>query len=322
VLGIDIGGSKLALALADASGQLLRRIRRPTEPSGNAADDVARIAADARALLAEAGVELAALGSIGVSAPGPVDVERGLLIDPPNVPGWGTLPLVELLEAALTRPVALENDANAAALAEWRFGAGRGCSHLVYLTMSTGIGAGLILDGRLYRGSDGNAGEIGHIPLEADGELCGCGMRGCFEAYAGGAAWSRRLRRTTPAGSEVARLAGGREHVGPEQVVAAARLGDRFALAELARYNEHVARGLATVTFTLAPERIILGTIPVAAGDELCLDPIRALVRSRLWPRFADRTEIVPAALGEDLPYLAGVCVALEGAATRAPARR
>jgi glucokinase len=322
VLGIDIGGSKLALALADASGQLLRRFRRPIEPTGNAADDVARIADDARGVLAEAGVELSALGAIGVSAPGPVDVERGLLIDPPNLPGWGTVPLVELLGSSLARPIALENDANAAALAEWRFGAGQGCSHLVYLTMSTGIGAGLILDGRLYRGADGNAGEIGHIPLEVDGERCGCGMRGCFEAYAGGAAWSRRLRRTTPPASEVARLAGGREHAGPEQVVAAARLDDPFARAELARYNEHVARGLAIVTFALAPERIILGTIPTAAGDELCLDPIRAQMRSRLWPRFADRTEIVPAALGEALPYLAGVCVALEGAAPEPPLRR
>jgi len=311
-LGIDIGGTKLALALADGEGTLLRRTRRPTEPSGDADADVARIAGDARSLLAEAGVEAGALAAIGVSAPGPVDRERGLLVDPPNLPGWGSVPLAERLEAELGRPVVLENDANAAALAEWRFGAGRGCSHVVYLTMSTGIGGGLILDGRLYRGAGGDAGEIGHIPLEAGGERCACGLRGCFEAAAGGAAWAARLRRTTPPDSLVAELAGGREHAGPEQVVAAARAGDRFALAELERYNETVARGLAIVTFALAPERIILGTIPVAAGEELCLAPIRAHLRSRLWPRFAERTEVVPAALGEQLPYLAGICAALE----------
>jgi glucokinase len=312
LLGIDIGGTKLALSLGDASGTILRRFRRPTDPSGRPGDDIARMAEDARRLLAEAGVSRDAVAAVGISAPGPVDVKRGQLIDPPNLPGWGTVPVAALVEAALGGPVAIENDANAAALAEWRFGAGRGFASVVYLTMSTGIGGGLILDGRLYRGCHSNAGEIGHIPLMEEDVLCACGMRGCFEAAAGGAAWTQRLRRIAPESSEVTALAGGREHVTPEHVVAAARAGDAFARAEFDRWLDVVARGVATIAFTLAPERIILGTIAVAAGEELCFAPLRERLRARVWPVIAEGLEVVPAALGRDIADLAGICAALE----------
>jgi glucokinase len=312
LLGIDIGGTKLALALGDESGRIRRRFRRPTDPSGRPEDDIARMLDDARRLLAEAGVAREEVAAVGISVPGPVDVERGLLIDPPNLPGWGTVPVVALVKRELGGAVAIENDANAAALAEWRFGAGRGFSNVVYLTMSTGIGGGLILDGRLYRGLDANAGEIGHIPVGVEGEICGCGMRDCLEAYAGGASWTRRLRRIAPEASAVTALAGGREHATPKHVVAAARQGDAFALSELDRFNDYVARGIATLAFILAPDRVILGTIAVAAGEELCFAPLRERVRARVWPTIADGMEIVPAALGDDLAYLAGICAALE----------
>jgi len=312
LLGIDIGGTKLALSLGDEAGTILRRFRRPTDPSGRPEDDIARMADDARRLLAEAGVAPDALTAIGICAPGPVDVERGEVTDPPNLPGWGTVPVVALVEEALGGPAMIENDANAAALAEWRFGAGRGFENVVYLTMSTGIGGGLILDGRLYRGRNSNAGEIGHIPLEGEGELCACGMRGCLEAYAGGAAWTERLRRIAPESSEVTTLAGGRERVTPEHVVAAARSGDAFARREFDRWCDYVARGIATIAFILAPDRIILGTIAVAAGEELCFAPLRERVGARVWPTIADGMEIVPAALGTDLADLAGICAALE----------
>jgi glucokinase len=206
----------------------------------------------------------------------------------------------------------LENDANAAALAEWRFGAGRGFSDVVYLTMSTGIGGGLILGGRLHRGAGGAAGEVGHIPLLPDGPRCACGMRGCFEALAGGAAWQKRLRETTPADSRVAALAGGVAHVTPKEVVAAAREGDSFAQAEFGRWLDVVAQGLAVVAFLLAPQRIILGTIAVAAGEALCFAPLRQRLQERLWPVYHSGFDVVPAALGADTGELAGICAALE----------
>lgn len=311
-MGIDIGGTKLALALGEADGSLRARLRRPMQPSGNLDADVARIATDVEQLLADAGVERADVAAIGVSAPGPIDRERGVLIEPPNLPGWHTVPLVALLESALGGPVVLENDANAAALAEWRFGAGRGYTDVVYLTMSTGIGGGLILGGRLHRGAGGAAGEIGHIPLQSDGPRCACGMRGCFEALAGGSAWQKRLRETTPATSRVASLAGGVANVTPKEVVAAVREGDAFARGELDRWLDVVAQGLAVVAFTLAPQRIILGTIAVAAGEALCFAPLRERLQARLWPVFSQNLEVVPAALGSEVAELAGICAALE----------
>jgi glucokinase len=263
-------------------------------------------------LLTDAGVGRDRIAAIGVSAPGPVDVRNGEVVEPPNLPGWGRVPLAAWIEAGLGGPVALENDANAAALAEWRFGAGRGHRDIVYLTMSTGVGGGLILAGRLYRGHHGNAGELGHITLEAGGEHCACGLRGCFEAYAGGAAWAKRLREVTPVGSTVAELAGGPERVTPEHLVAAAHSGDAFALGEFARWRETVARGIATIAFAFAPERVVLGTIAVAAGEDLCFAPLRARVRELIWPDIAEGLEIVPAALGDRLADLAGICAALE----------
>jgi glucokinase len=287
-------------------------MRRPTEPSGDARADLARIAADARRLLAEAGVAASDLAAVGVSAPGPVDPVRGEVVNPPNLPGWGCVPLRAVLREELGAPVRVENDANAAALAEWRYGAGRGFEDLVYLTMSTGVGGGLVLGGRLYAGVRGNAGEIGHLPVEWDGEACACGLRGCLEAYVGGAAWTRRLRRIAPARGRVAELAGGRERATPRHLVAAAREGDAFALAEMERWNHYLARGIAAVVFVLAPQAVILGTIATAAGESLCLAPLRELVTARVWPLLGRGLAILPSALGDSLADHAGIAVALQ----------
>jgi glucokinase len=312
LLGIDLGGTKVAYALGGEDGHPRRDRRRPTEPSGDPAADVARMVADARALLAEEGIEPGELAGVGVSVPGPFDPETGRVLRPPNLPGWDDVPLRDWLEDAFGLPVQLDNDANAAALAEWRFGAGKDARHLVYLTMSTGIGAGLILDGRLYRGVRAGAGELGHVQLEWNGDECGCGLRGCAEAYLGGAALARRLRRSAPAPSRVVALAGGREGVTARHLVAAAREGDPFARAEMARYVHYLGRLLALTVFAFAPEVIVLGTIAVAAGEALCFEPVRRQVAEATWPAIARDLRILPAALGDALPSHSGLAVALE----------
>lgn len=317
LLGFDIGGTKTAYALSDTQGRILARHRAPTVFSGDPRRDVQRMAAEALGLLeqtrAEAGTSAGGpLVAAGASVPGPFDPERGLLLHPPNMHGWDEVPVRDWLAEALGCPVRLENDANAAALAESRFGAGRGHAHVVYLTMSTGVGGGLILDGRIHRGAGCGAGEVGHVPIEWPGERCGCGMRGCLEAYVGGLNWMKRLQSVTPEDSVVAQLAGGRAHVRPEHVVEAARAGCAFALAEFERFNSYLARGIAQLIFTLDPSVIVLGTICVAAGEDLCFAPLREKVRERLWPHYGETLQIVPAALGEDLPYRSGVCVALQ----------
>jgi glucokinase len=176
------------------------------------------------------------------------------------------------------------------------------------------VGVGLILDGRLHRGHRGRASELGHAPVEWGGEPCACGQRGCLEAYVGGAAWARRLRALAPSDSRVCALAGARERVTPEHVLAAAGEGDAFALAELERFNRYLARGITTLCFAVAPQLVVLGTIAVAAGERLCFAPLRALVAEQLWPALREGLRIVPSELGERLPYYAGVCVAREGA--------
>jgi glucokinase len=312
LLGIDLGGTKVAYALAGEDGAPRRERRRPTEPTGDPVADVARIAGDVRALLAEAGLAPGDLAAVGVSVPGPFDPESGTVLRPPNLPGWDEVPLRTWLEKAFGVPVSLENDANAAALAEWRFGAGQGARHVVYLTMSTGVGAGLILDGRLYRGVRAGAGELGHVQLEWNGDPCSCGLRGCAEAYLGGAALQRRWREITPDTSRMIALAGGRERITPEHWLAGARAGDAFAKEELARFDHFLARLCAATIFALAPEVIVLGTIPTAAGDSLCFDPVRRQVAETTWPQIASGVRIVPAALGANLPSYSGLAVAVE----------
>ena len=312
-LGFDIGGTKLAVAVGDDSGAIAARRRRPIRATGDPRADVDAMLRDAHELLAEAGVAAGALCGVGVSAPGPIDYERGTVESPPNLPGWRSVPIRDWLGAAFDAPAHLENDANAAALAEWRFGAGRGVRHLVYLTMSTGVGGGLVLDGRLYRGT-GNAGEVGHMTVEwgDSAELCGCGRRGCLEAYTGGRRWTERLARVTPADSRVAVLAGAPAHARPEHVVAAAREGDAFACAEMDRWNRYLARGLTVLSYALAPEVFVLGTIPTAAGEALSLGPLRRMLAEQVWAALGAPSEIRAAALGADLPYNAALCAALE----------
>lgn len=312
-VGIDIGGTKIATAVADESGELRARSRVPTHATRDVVADVARIAAEVRRLVGEAGGRLDDVVAVGVSAPGPLDIEAGRVLRPPNLPEWVDVPIRDLLARELGRPIHLDNDANAAALAEWRFGAGRGFDHLVYLTMSTGVGAGLVLSGRVHRGVACLAGEVGHMPIEWEGELCACGMRGCLEAYVGGAAWARRLRRVAPAGSLVVELAGGAEKARPEHVVEAARRGDAFACAEMTRFNDYLARAIVQLVFVLAPQVFVLGTIAVAAGEALCFAPVRERVRAHAWRELTEALVIAPAALGEHTADFAGLAVAYAG---------
>ncbi len=315
ILGIDIGGTKCAVALGDPDGSLGARRRRPTEHSGDPRRDLGRLADEARELCAEAGGRPEALAAIGVSVPGPLDPSRSRVQGAPNLPGWDDVALREILEKELGAPVAIENDADAAALAEWGRGAGQGARTLVYLTMSTGVGAGLVVDGRLHRGAGWGAGEIGHAAIEWDGEPCACGLRGCLEAYVGGNAWAKRLCATTPDTSRVLALAGRREAITAAHAVAAAHEGDAFALAELAHWNGYLARALVWLAMVLAPEVIVLGTIASAAGERLCLEPLRRELAARVWPAVADSTRIAPAALGDALPFHAGLAVAIEALA-------
>ncbi|MEX2205660.1 MAG: ROK family protein [Myxococcota bacterium] len=312
LLGIDIGGTKTQIALGRADGSLLREAYLESWASGSYERDLETIATSARGLLEAAGTPASALEAIGVSAPGPLDPVTGVIRNAPNLPGWHEVPIRARLERALGRPVRLENDANAAALAEWRFGAGRGARAFVFLTMSTGVGGGLVLDGRLYRGARYGAGEIGHIPVVPDGRACACGLRGCLEAYTGGAALAARIREELSAGAksmirELVR--GDLTRISARTWVEALRAGDEYARELREEWLDRLAQAIAILVLALDTDRIALGTI-VAKNPDLFLEPLRARVAQRIWPHLRD-TRIVAGELGERLPAYAGLCTAL-----------
>jgi glucokinase len=312
LLGIDIGGTKTQIALGRANGELLREVHLESWASGSYERDLEAIATSARGLLEAAGVAANAIESIGVSAPGPLDPLTGVIREAPNLPGWHEVPIRARLERALGRPVRLENDANAAAVAEWRFGAGRGSSAFVFLTMSTGVGAGLVLDGRLYRGARYGAGEIGHIPVVPDGRACACGLRGCLEAYTGGAALAARMREDLAAGVKSAvrdLVRGDLTRISARTWVEALRAGDAYAQQLYEEWLDRLAQAIAIVVLALDADCIALGTI-VAHNTDLFLEPLRERVAPRIWPHLRG-TRIVAGELGERLPAYAGLCTAL-----------
>ncbi len=311
LLGFDVGGSKLVVALGDRNGRPLDEVRVEPWASGDAARDLGLLVDRARELLRGAGLRPADLRAIGVSAPGPLDPAGGIVLGCPNLPGWRDVSIGPWLERDLGAPVQLENDANAAAVAEWRHGAGLGAESVVFLTMSTGVGAGLVLDGRLYRGAHFQAGEIGHVPIVPGGRRCGCGMRGCLEAYVGGAGIAARIAEDLAAGERtlLRELCGGDPSRASARLwVEAIRAGDAYAARLLDEYVAHLAQGLAIVSMLLDPERILLGTI-IERNPDLFLERVRAAVRACTWPEMHG-VEILAGALGSALPAYAALSVA------------
>jgi glucokinase len=244
-----------------------------------------------------------------------MDAEQGIILGPPNLPSWRHVPIVQVLEREFGLYARLENDANAGALAEWRFGAGRGRRSVVYMTMGTGIGGGLVLDGRLYRGANGNAGEVGHMRIVAEGgPTCGCGKQGCLEAYCSGPAIARRAREALACqpteGTPLLERAGRIEAVTAEHVFAAAREGDRLALRLVDETAHWLGVGLANVIQLLNPEAIVLGTIATEQGD-FFLDRVRHVVRAETWPQLFAAVDILPSPLGSQTGDYGAISVIL-----------
>lgn len=270
-LGLDIGGTKIAGGLVSAEGDCLVERRCPT-PADDPAAIVAAVVQLARDLLAHAPVAPLA---VGLAAPGSVDSARGVCREAANLP-WRDLPLAPLVAEAPGRPAFLENDTNAAALAEYTLGAGRGCRHFIYVALGTGIGAGTIADGRLYRGAHGEAGEIGHTIVAVDGLPCRCGARGCLETQATGRAMVERARPALAAGQRSTLSA---EDLTVEELLRAA------------------AAGLVSLFRLFDPERLAIGGGLAQAGDWL-LAPLRAAMARQHAPRYDYSQRVVPAALG------------------------
>jgi len=299
-IGVDLGGTKLLSVVAREDGAILGRDRRLTEAADGPEAVVRRIVESARTAAAAAGVDLERIAGVGVAAPGPIDVEAGVVTTPPNLPGWKNVPLAHLLEQDLGRPALLENDANAAAYGEFRHGAARGCRHTLFVTVSTGIGGGLILDGRLYRGASGGAGEVGHMAMAADGRRCGAGHPGCLEALASGTAIARQAEEAVAAGRlpRTAALSAAAPPLEAETVFDAAERGEAEARAIIESAGRWFGFGLATMTNVFNPEVIVLGGGLLRMG-EMYLGPARAAMRERTFTQAYDDVRLVEGELGE-----------------------
>jgi glucokinase len=312
--GIDIGGTKCAVCLArpaDKVPEPLERLQFPTPASPEQA--LEGLATGLAALLE--GVPGERLKAVGVSCGGPMDSARGLVLSPPNLPGWDGVDVLAPFRERWQVPAALQNDANACALAEWRWGAGRGSRSLVFLTFGTGMGAGLILDGRLYSGASDMAGEVGHVRLADDGPL-GYGKRGSFEGFCSGGGIARLAQARALAaihdGNPPAFCPGRAElqAITAEAVGLAARQGDPLALEIFDTVGHYLGRGLAVLIDILNPERIILGGIYGRQQD--LLEPAAlAVLQTEAHPHALQICRVLPAGLGERVGDFAGLAVAL-----------
>ncbi|HVV30576.1 MAG TPA: ROK family glucokinase [Mycobacteriales bacterium] len=300
-IGIDIGGTKVAAGLVDAAGTVLSQCEEPTPSSSPEAvlDVVTAVVARLRAAATAGDLEVIA---VGVGAAGFVDVARATVLFAPNL-AWRQEPLRDGIAARVGLPVVVENDANAMAWGEYRFGAGRGAADLVCVTVGTGIGGGIVLNGQLHRGTFGVAGEVGHLRVVPDGRLCGCGNHGCWEQYCSGRVLAReardRLRAAPESAGALLQLAGGNpEAVTGRIVTAAAQAGDPVALECFDTVGRWLGQGLADLAAILDPERFVVGGGVIQAGS-LLLDPAsRAYADALTGSRYRPRAGIVPARLG------------------------
>lgn len=308
-VGVDLGGTKIAAVLLDSAGEILGEVRRPTGAEGGL-EAVLRVIVDSVRDLA--GKVQGRIAAVGLGAPGPLNRREGVIYHAPNLPGWRDVPIVRLLQDELGCPVFLENDANAAGFGEWALGAGRGTRDMIYLTISTGIGGGLIIDGRIHHGRDDGAGEVGHMTVLPDGPRCGCGRKGCWEALASGTAIARAMVARLGSGGEsrVLALAGGNpEAITAALVAQAAREGDALAREVLDRAFYYLAVGIVNLIHLLNPEAVVIGGGVAKMGEEL-FAPVRAMVKERAYPVMARDLPIVPAALGDRAGALGAAMVA------------
>jgi glucokinase len=308
-IGVDVGGTKTAVVVSSQPPNSLGRIEFATLPEQGPERALRLIVDSAHSLLAEHGLE--AIAGIGVSCGSPLDRVRGIIQAPPNLPTWVDVPIRKLLEEEFHAPCRVENDANAGAVAEHRFGAGVGVEHMIFLTLGTGLGAGIIAAGALYLGANGDAGEIGHVRLSPTGPV-GYHKAGSIEGWASGGGIAQLAVRMVEQAGRRGRSSLLPSHGGltARDVGIAAQAGDAVALSILRRAGERLGQALAMLIDVLNPQRIVLGGLAWRMGDAL-LAPMHRVIAREALPQTLEACEIVPAALGEKIGDVSALCVAM-----------
>jgi glucokinase len=312
-IGVDVGGTKVAAGVVDAAGEIQTQSRKPMVANGAAAAGLASVTAAIDSLTAMKGNGTGKLLGIGICSPGPLDPATGVVINPPNLPCWRNFPLAAEVANIYNVPVRVDNDGNAAALAETVWGAGRGYKNVFYTCIGTGIGTGIVLDGRIYHGHTGAAAEGGHCSIDYRGPRCACGKPGCIEVYASGPSIARRARARLVAepGSKSAmlELAGGNVETVTTSIVGQAyAAGDAIALEILVETVELLTFWLSNIVDLLDPDVLIVG-----GGVATMLQPFFGEIRERL-PRLsvnprAREIPLVPACYGEDSGIAGGAAL-------------
>ncbi|MFC5467392.1 ROK family protein [Cohnella suwonensis] len=304
-VGIDIGGTKMLAALVDGDGTILSKARQETLAERGAHDTIDRLIAMTESLLRESGAAGAEAGikGIGIAVAGILDPAQGTVVLATNL-GWNNVPIGRMLEERFQCPVNVLNDANAAALGEWLAGAGAGTEDIVFVTVSTGIGGGIVSGGHLILGFSGSAGELGHISIDRNGPACACGNRGCIELYSSGSAIARRVRNDIRGGdprtSPVLRQAGGdADRLTAQHVAAAAEEGDDYANEVLTESGSALGVGLISIIHLTNPKKVIMGGGVSEIGETL-FGPLMETVRKHGIPDLVNPVQFVKAKLGED----------------------
>jgi glucokinase len=316
VLAVDLGGTKISTALVSPQHRVVARDYRLTLAAEGPQAVVARLIGAVEHILAAHDITPKQLHGISIAAAGAIDRERGLITLSPNLPGWRDIALRDIVSARFGINTFLINDAKAAALGEHRLGAGRGEDNLIVITLGTGIGGGIIINGKLYYGASGSAGEIGHMTIEAGGSKCTCGNTGCWETLASGATMTREAIRRLGLGESSLlndMVKGRMEDITGEKIEAAARRGDPLAGEIVARTARYLGIGLVNLVNIFNPGMIVIGGGLARMGDIL-LEPARRLVGERAFRQASSAVRIVPAQIGPEAGILGAAVFAREPA--------
>lgn len=313
-IGIDVGGTNVKIALVDGEGKIIYSNSVPTYAQMGYEYTVNNIKQAIRDLMKETNTDAKEIEGIGFDFPGQVDYKTGVVKLAPNIPGWINVPIAQMIEEEFNIPTRIDNDVRCAALGELKFGAGKGCENFVCITVGTGIGSGLVINGQLVRGAANAAGEIGHIKLQMNGgPICGCGDTGCLEAFASGPSIVAMAQEYLKGGksTKFREMAGADGEITPYIVAKAAEAGDPVAKRIFEIVGTYIGMGLVSVINLLNPEKVIIGGGVAAAGD-LLLDPIRKTIKERAMVVAGNSVEIVLAELGNSAGVI-GASMLVEG---------
>jgi glucokinase-like ROK family protein len=311
VVGLDIGATHMSIVLANFAAQVIDEKEIPHPISAGPEASFVQADQSLREILSKNKINLESISSVGVGVPGPIVSDAGMVLAPPIMPGWDRFPIRDTLQKLWGHPVTLNNDAETGALGEWAFGAGRGVRDLAYIKVGTGIGAGLLLSGHIYRGASGSAGEIGHLTMDENGPICNCGNTGCLEALAGGQAIARQAQEAVRRGQRTLLASMGPvEQLSAREVANAARRGDLVAQQIVAQAGGHLGVAIAGLVNLFNPSMVVVGGGVAQIGD-LFLQPIRNAVQRRSLPAAARIVKITMAVLGRRSSSMGSVVEAL-----------